>query len=172
MPLHECPHSYDKLVTEVLPGHLAKLRGAMNQPWEMNWLSQKQIGFKAMQDSLGLKSDFAGAYVLIEQGQAFYVGIARGVLKRLSQHVKGLTHSDASLAYRIAKRAYGVEKLCGFTRLQTMNAMQAEFLHAKSRIACMQVATVAIGNPLEKYLFEPFAAFELDTGQWNSFETH
>jgi hypothetical protein len=39
----------------------------------------------------------------------FYVGISRGVLKRLRQHGKGSTHFDASLVYRMATKKTGHE---------------------------------------------------------------
>ena len=36
----------------------------------------------------------------------------------------------------------------------------------------LNVAFIEIGNPLELYLFEAYCAMELDTSEWNTFETH
>jgi hypothetical protein len=52
----------------------------------------------------GRTADCSGCYVLLEKGDPFYVGISRKVASRLSQHVKGKTHFDASLAYAMACR--------------------------------------------------------------------
>ncbi len=48
----------------------------------------------------------------------------------------------------------------------------SSFAEAQSYLRSLQVAFVAIENPLELYVFEPYCALELDTHQWNSFETH
>lgn len=46
------------------------------------------------------------------------------------------------------------------------------FAEAQAYLRSLQVAAIAIENPLELYVFEPYCALELDTHQWNSFETH
>jgi len=43
-----------------------------------------------------------GAYVFWEETTPLYVGISRSVLNRLKQHVIGVDHNQASLAYQIA----------------------------------------------------------------------
>ena len=47
-----------------------------------------------------------------------------------------------------------------------------EFDRAREKIRSLDVAYVEIGNPLVLHVFEPYAALELDTGEWNTFETH
>jgi len=51
-------------------------------------------------------------------------------------------------------------------------AFQDGFREAQSYLKGLQVAFLEIDNPLELYLFEAFAAMELDTCDWNTFETH
>ena len=51
-------------------------------------------------------------------------------------------------------------------------AFQSEFLNARNYIRGLDVAFVAVDNALVLYLFEAFAAMELDTCDWNTFETH
>ena len=45
--------------------------------------------------------------------------------------------------------------------------------HLSQQYLCtLRVAFVEIDNPLELYVFEAYAAMELDTGVWNTFATH
>ncbi len=46
------------------------------------------------------------------------------------------------------------------------------FEEAKAKICDMYVAWIEIKNPLVLYLFEAYAAMELNTKEWNTFETH
>ena len=49
---------------------------------------------------------------------------------------------------------------------------QREFDEAQLYLRSLQVAFIEIQNPLELYVFEVYAAIELDTHQWNTFRTH
>lgn len=98
------------------------------------------------------------------------MGISRGVLKRLVQHLNFDSHYSASLVYRMATEDYPHE----MKRDQAMKDEQfkAAFLSAQDRLRKMTVAWVEIQNDLELYLFEVFAAMRLNTETWNTFRTH
>ncbi len=128
------------------------------------------VGVSSLCKSFGLVEDFSGCYVLIEEKKPVYVGISRSVLQRLRQHVRGTTHFDASLAYRIAAK----KMPHGKTRTQAMEAdeFKKPFADAKEYLRGLMVGYVKINNPLALYIFEPYCAIEFDTSEWNTFETH
>ena len=136
----------------------------------MSFFSQKGVGKSTLLKKFNFHSDFPGCYVLIENSLPFYVGISRSVINRLLQHVKGKTHFDASLAYRIANNSYKHE----LSRSEAMKTpeMKKKFQEAKQRISNMDVAFIEIENDLEIYLFEVYCAMELKTKEWNTFATH
>ena len=140
----------------------------------MKAFTKPGIGVKRLLREFGLPRDFSGCYVLIESGSPIYVGISRGVISRLRQHVCGTTHFDASLAFRIAMKRHPDQTIANLTRSEAMNdpLFGTSFTEAQSYLRSLQVASVAIENALELYVFEPYCAIELDTYQWNSFETH
>lgn len=106
----------------------------------------------------------------MQKGTPVYVGISRSVLRRLRQHVRGTTHFDASLAYRIAARRVPHE----MTRAQAMESeeFKEQFAAAKEYRKSLAVGYVKINNPLVLYVFEPYCAMEFETAEWNTFETH
>lgn len=142
----------------------------MTAPIPMARFAERGIGAKTLLRQYGYASDFSGCYVLIDRKRPIYTGIARGVFRRLTQHVKGKTHLDASLAYSMAKSRYGRQ----MTRSGHMadRVFQGLFNEEKAHVATMKVAYVEIQNPLELYVFEVFCAMALDTSRWNSFRTH
>ncbi len=105
----------------------------------------------------------------LRQENQFHVGISRGVIGRLRQHVFGKTHFDASLAFRIAMTKHPDRTIVNLTRSEAMQdpLFGTSFTEAQTYLLSLQVATIAITNPLELYVFEPFCALELDTHQWN-----
>ena len=48
----------------------------------------------------------------------------------------------------------------------------SHFDHAKTRVSEMQVRFICLDGPIERTLFEVYAALALDTLAYNSFETH
>lgn len=106
MPIDGCTHSFSELAGTVLPAHMARLNAAMQQPWTASAFSQPGQGVAALAKYLGLKSDFSGCYVLLDETQPIYVGISRGVLNRLRQHMLGKDHFSASLAFAIARKRH------------------------------------------------------------------
>jgi hypothetical protein len=153
---------------------MVRLRSAMNDPREMEAFARTGVGVKSLLREFDLPQDFSGCYVLIENDSPIYVGISRGVIGRLRQHVSGKTHFDASLAFRIAMKRHPDQTIANLTRSEAMDdpLFGTSFTEAQTYLRSLKVATVAIENALELYVFEPYCALELDTHQWNSFETH
>lgn len=170
MAIDQYKHSFEHLVTTGIPAYYEELRKNIQTPLSLSEFAIEGVGVIGLTKRLGLPSDFQGCYVLIENTKPIYVGISRSVLQRLQQHVKGTTHFDASLAYRIASK----NMPHNHTRTVAMEneAFKEQFDKAKNYIRNLNVAFVAIKNPLELYVFEPFCAIKLDTSEWNTFETH
>lgn len=170
MPIDNCTDTFDKLASIVLPSHLTRLVGALAHPIP----AQKFVGFKSPTkvalSRTGRSTDFPGCYVFINAGKPVYVGISRGVVKRLVQHLNFQSHNTASLAYRIASEDFPHE----MKRDQAMkdDEFREVFLSAQGRLREMSVAFIEIGNDLELYLFEVMAAMHFDTAIWNTFRTH
>jgi hypothetical protein len=170
MYVDDCRYDFAELASQVLPDHMDRLRTAMTTPWPLTLFARAGYGRAAIARELGLVSDFSGCYVLLDGSEPKYVGISRGVISRLRQHVTGRTHFDASLAYAIAQRRCptagprsGVMQQPAFGRA---------FADAKRYLQSLTAAVVAIDNPLELHVFEAYAALTLKTFEWNTFRTH
>ena len=163
-------YSYEHLWNVDLPRYLTLLEHNIENPIPMSRFNRYGVGVATLVSELGVEKDFPGCYLMIEGDTPIYVGISKKVLNRLRQHVRGNTHFDASLAYRIASAKY----IHNSTRQQAMNDIQfkKEFNKAKDRIGSFNVAFVKIENPLVLYFFEPLCAMKFKTGKWNTFETH
>lgn len=174
MSLHECPHSFEELAATVLPAHMSRMRIALADPRSMDLFARPGVGPGTLVREFGIPQDFSGCYVLTESGVPVYVGISRGVISRLRQHVFGKTQFDASLAFRIAIAKHPDRAIAEMTRSEAMQdpLFGTSFGEAQAYLRSLQVAAIAIENPLELYVFEAYCALELDTHQWNSFETH
>src|SRR5688500_17998890 len=97
MPIDNCQHTFEHLARVVLPSYMEEMRRQIATPRAMREVTAG--GPKHAEKVLGRRGNFQGCYVLIDNGKAFYVGISRGVPKRLVQHVKGHGHNSASLAF-------------------------------------------------------------------------
>jgi hypothetical protein len=136
----------------------------------MSMFTEERLGPVALARCCGLQADFSGCYVLVDDELPVYVGISRKVLSRLRQHVRGRTHFDASLAYRIAQRR---EPTLGRrTAVMENQKFRRAFEQAKAYLTTLSVSFVPIENPLELYVFEAYAAMSLRTYEWNTFRTH
>lgn len=149
---------------------MAELRRSMAMPRPMRDFAQKGVGVKTLLHSEGRDTDFPGCYVMLDRGQPTYVGISRKVFTRLRQHVLADTHNSATLAYRMAATCTGRS----MRRQEAMEdpEFRREFDRARDMIRAFDVAYIEIDNALVLYVFEPYAALELGTGEWNTFETH
>lgn len=174
MSLHECPHTFQELATTVLPAHLTRMRAALADPRNMDLFARPGVGTRTLLKEFGILHDFSGCYVLLEEHVPIYVGISRGVIGRLRQHVFGKTHFDASLAFRVAMARHSDRTIANLKRSEAMKdpLFGMSFAEAQVHLRSLQVAAIAIENPLELYVFEPYCALELDTHRWNSFVTH
>lgn len=170
MAIDNCSYSFDDLARRVLPDYLGRLRTSMENRTQMADFAVRGVGVKTLLKKHSHTEDFSGCYVFVEKKKPIYVGISRTVFKRLLQHVKGKTHFDASLAYRIAVSEH--EHTITRSRRMKTSEFQKLFGRAKDYLAELDVAYVEISNPLELYVFEPFCAMALDTHQWNTFRTH
>lgn len=170
MPIDNCQYTFAELATEVLPSHMERLKASMGAPFPAAWIREQGVGQSALVRRLHRDSDFPGCYVFIEHGEPLYVGISRGVVRRLFQHLTANNHFSGSLAYYIAKRKNDP----GGTREQNMNdpAFRALFDDSQRRLEQCAIATVEISNPVELHLFEVYAAMEIGTGELNTFRTH
>ena len=112
-------------------------------------------------------ADFMGIYVWYHDGKPFYVGISRGVLGRLKQHVSGRSHFSASMAYKIARTLHddydgGREDFD--PDCEKIGRVQEWLLQQK-------VALLPIPDPDQLALFEIYCSMKMDT-VLNTFETH
>ncbi len=174
MPCDGCYHSFERLAQDVLPRYMSLLRQKMTHPIPMAEFAVKGDGPKTLQRRFGLEEDPSACYILIDKDGPVYVGISRSVIKRLREHVGGVDFLGATLAYKIAATRYPHGK----TAAQAMEDpdFQLRFQESRSYLRALATAFVEIANPIELYLFEPYCAMELesclDTGGWNTFETH
>ena len=170
MPIDQYEHSFSHLISSDLPNYLADLKECMRNPKPIGDFAIDGVGVVGLCRAFGLEGDFPGCYVLLDNEKPVYVGISKSVLQRLRQHVRGTTHFDASLAYRIAAQRMPHAQ----TRAQAMEAeeFKKQFDAAKNYLRGLKVAYVKIINPLALYVFEPYCAMQLDTSEWNTFETH
>lgn len=170
MPVDGCAYSFDELAHDVLPRLMAELRGQIEIARPMRDFAQKGVGVKTLLRAEARKADFPGCYVMLDAGKPFYVGISRKVFTRLRQHVLADTHNSATLAYRMAAKWTGHS----MQRAQAMadSGFRREFDRARAKIRALDVAYIEIDNPLVLHVFEAYAALELGTGEWNTFETH
>ena len=115
-------------------------------------------------------SDFSGWCPLVRVGCPVYVSISRTVISRRRQHECGKTHFDASHVYAMNRSR--LEKVGRRNDLMNDKRFRREFQETQNELRLQSVAFVEIDNPLELYLFEPFAALSYGTSEWNTFRTH
>ena len=170
MPIDNCPHTFHELATKKLPAHFKRLRTAIESPLPASTFVRFQSPTRGLLARLERLTDFPGCYVFIDQDRPVYVGISRGVVKRIVQHLNSNSHYSASLVYQMATRDYPHK----MSRDQAMNDehFKTVFFAAQDRLRQMKVAFIEVTNDLELYVFEVFAAMSLNTDTWNTFRTH
>jgi hypothetical protein len=173
MPIDNCVHTFEELTKSILPQDFLRLEEAMRMPLA----AERLVGFKSVTREALTRvgrsvddKDFPGCYVFLDDGKPVYVGISRGVIKRLVQHLNYDSHYSASLVYRMAREEYPHE----MKRAQAMkdDQFRTAFFALQSRLRKMTVAYIEIDNDLELCVFEVYAAMKLDTAVWNTFRTH
>jgi predicted GIY-YIG superfamily endonuclease len=174
MPIHNCQHTFSKLASTILPQYMKQTRAVLKQPLPMSFFCRPRIGVQTLLRELDIPKDFSGCYVLAKNAKPIYVGISRSVISRLRQHVIGKTHFDASLAYKIAASKHPQKFMAALSRATAMKHPDfgVSFRNAQRYLQSLNVAFIPIVNPLELYIYEPYCAMQLNTHQWNVFETH
>jgi len=169
-PVDGCSFTFTEIVKDVLPAHMTELRSSMSAPRLMLDFAQKGVGVRTLLHQTGRDTDFPGCNVMLDSGHPFCVGISRKVFTRLRQHVLADTHNSATLAYRMAAKRAGHS----MRRSEAMADpdFKREFDRAREKIRSLDVAYVEIDNSLVLHVFDPYAALELGTGEWNTFATH
>lgn len=117
------------------------------------------------------KVDVKGLYIFIYDKTPFYVGISRGIINRILQHLRGKSHNTSTLAYNIGLIKYEIDK--GEKYIGTRSKFDFNFnvVPAKEFLLKQKIAFLPIKNTEELYLFEIYCAMELKC--WlNKFETH
>jgi hypothetical protein len=170
MYIDDCQHTFEDLAQTVLPGYMEKLRAALIKPYAASLFAEDKCGPATIAKKLDLAGDFSGCYVLLNGNVPFYVGISRVVLARLRQHVTGKSHYDASLVYAIARKRFSIKNKRSIDMANP--EFNAAFVEEQLRLRSRFVAFIEITNPLELYIFEPYAAMSLGTHEWNTFRTH
>jgi hypothetical protein len=170
MAIDDCPHDFATLAAEILPARMLELQVRMASPVAMAEFGVAGDGPKTIARRHGFEGDISGCYVLLEAARPVYVGISRHVFERLAQHVGHGDHLTATLAYRMAAHDAPHGKFAA-TAMADPDFRQV-FDARRAYIKSLDVAVVRIDNPLELYVFEAYAAMDLDTAQWNTFATH
>lgn len=171
MKVDGCQHSFRTLATRVLPKRMREMRQSIDRfSLQLSYFDLPGFGLKGIMKELELEEDFSGCYVLIQSGRPVYVGISRKVLHRLRSHIRGKSHYQATLAYRMA----AAESDLDVTRDEQMQDRRflSLFSHKQQQMRRWRAAWVAIENPVELHLFEVYCAMELKTTKWNTFKTH
>jgi hypothetical protein len=111
-----------------------------------------------------------------EDEKAIYVGQTRKLRSRLNNHTRlGGRNNQATFAFLVAKtdaEAAGVNMKQYREELEKDEAFARHFDGAKARVGQMHVRYILLDGPIERTLFEVYAALALDTLIYNSFETH
>ena len=138
MPVDGCEHSFQMLANEVLPGYMNTLREEMAHPKSMGDFAVRGVGPVALQRRWDLDKDPSACYVLIDAGRPVYVGISRGVIQRLRDHVLGDDEYVATLAYRIAATKHPHRK----TALEAMHdsAFRMRFVESRDYLISLDTA--------------------------------
>ncbi|MGL4908909.1 MAG: GIY-YIG nuclease family protein [Bacteroidales bacterium] len=117
------------------------------------------------------KKDFKGLYIFLHDKEPFYVGISKGVLQRICQHIKGHNHNTSTLAYNISLLQYEFREKKTFKGKRNELNFKTEVEPIKDFLLNQEIAFIPIENDEELYLFEVFCSMKLRTFL-NKFETH
>lgn len=118
-----------------------------------------------------VKKDFKGLYVFLIGEVPFYVGISKGVIGRIIQHLKGHSHYTSTLAYNISLHRYEIMNNEKYSGKRNEFDFKTEVTPSKEFLLKQRVAFLPIKNDVELYLFEVYCAMHLKC--WlNKFETH
>ena len=132
---------------------------------EQNWLREYQT------KEGNTKIDFMGLYFFLNDKTPFYVGISKGVIGRILQHIKGHNHNTSTLAYNIGLLRYELMNGEKHSGIRKELDFKNEVGPVKKFLLNQQIAFLHIDNYEELYLFEIYCSMRLRT-ILNTFETH
>lgn len=185
--------TFERLVSETLPNLHAVLTLQMQNPIKLRNFcagqakelrtamashleSVKAFHLKAEEHSKELLSttgkrplsgEFSGVYVILTHERPIYVGITRTIRRRLQAHVRNSKHNTASLFFNLVKAHVNHQGPRESLDLTTQSAKDIqEWLREQS------VAILPLASPVERYSLELYSSMKLQTGRWNTFETH
>lgn len=129
----------------------------------------------------GIYIFFDGKQAAVEN--AFYVGVANDVPKRLTNHLSATSHQQSSLLYLLMKRHLPTEALMttdpktGKPKAKKRDALFKEYSKkcAEIRDYLKEHCSVVIhpvADILTLHTLEALLSLELKTGPWNSFKPH
>lgn len=118
-----------------------------------------------------IKDDFKGVYVFFHKERPFYVGISKGVIGRIQQHVKGRNHFTSTLAYKIGCIFFGRKNGFEYNGKRRELKFEEYVEPAKEFVRGQSISFMHIENNDELALFEIYCSMRLKT-YLNSFETH
>jgi hypothetical protein len=117
-----------------------------------------------------------GIYLFSELDHAIYVGQTRILRDRLGNHTNPLgKNNQATFAFNVAKdeaAKAGIDTAKFRAQLEADQEFASHFQTAKLRVSEMDVRFIELAGPIERSVFEIYAALALDTLVFNSFETH
>lgn len=117
------------------------------------------------------QNDFKGIYVFLYQHHPFYVGISKGVIGRIIQHVKGHNHFQSTLAYNISMVRHEIINGSKYQGKRSEYDFKGMVKPTQEFLLNQNIAFFPIEDDIEMYLFEVYCAMELQCG-FNSFTTH
>lgn len=118
-----------------------------------------------------VKTDFKGLYVFLNGQTPFYVGISKGVISRIIQHLKGHSHHTSTLAYNIGLELHYLLKKERYGGKRKSFDFKTHVGPAKEFLRKQRLAFLPVSNNEELYLFEIYCAMHLQC-RLNKFETH
>lgn len=117
------------------------------------------------------KFDFKGIYFVLIDGKPFYIGISKGIVGRICQHLKGKSHNTSTLAYKLGLLRYEfITKTKHQGTRKDLN-FYSEVEPVKKFLRKQKIAWMAVDNNEELYLFEIYCSMKFKT-ILNNFETH
>jgi len=117
------------------------------------------------------KFDFKGIYFFLIEDKPFYIGISKGVVGRICQHLKGKSHNTSTLAYKLGLLRYEFTTKTKHQETRKDLNFYSEVEPIKKFLQKQKIAWISVDNDEELYLFEIYCSMKFKT-ILNSFETH
>jgi hypothetical protein len=156
MALHNCPHSFEQLATNVLPELYRQLLEKMRDSPTV----------EALLITPTLLPNVRACYVFADDQRTIYVGITKNLRQRIFDHV-GDDPSRANLALRIAAKNLAVP----LRQIKLVPNFIKAFSDAQHYLKVSRLSWIEVPDAMSLYLIEPFVAMKLDTHEYNKFDT-